>query len=377
MKNTDTKRNPFYLFLVVAIFASPISIFALCQGAEEEYRKFDRTYYEIEYPALLSFDSRCRYITRQGRTICQIQLRGTLYLPPLSAYATRPGQPPATFPAIIINHGSGKSIEAEKRYCVIANYFVPKGYIVFVPFRRGQGEKDGSNVSTGIYIEDMIDDFQSPSPAYFHDTDCNDGKCYRAELFKQQADQEVADAVKYLQARTDVKAEPGNAEDHRIAIMGSSYGGAVTVFANRFSIGQKAVVAFSPGAQQWDKDEIECGPNEQNCGTPVQKALIAAARSANRPAFYLQAKWDYDTRPTMDLAYAHGYGSSDPQHSRGWNAAIYPYQNPCFTDPEPPAAPEPRPCTDDDYQKIHTGFFTDPGVWGPAVLNFLRRYDVK
>ena len=371
MRDTKTKRNRVILFLVAATFASPITIFALCQGEEEKYRKFDgQVYYETDYPALFSFDSRCRYYTdAQGRWRCEILQSGTLYLPPRSAYQVPKGAPPATFPAIIINHGSGKEIEADRRYCVIANYFVPKGYIVFVPMRRGQSNADGSSKSTGIYIEDMVADWQSASPAWFHDTQCDSGGCYREELFKQQADQEVVAAVDYLRSRTDVKSEPKNPEDHRIAIMGSSYGGVVTVFANRRTIGQKAVVAFSPGAQQWS-DEI-CGPNEQNCGTPVQNSLIAAARSANKPAFYLQAKWDYDTRPTIDLAYAHAYGSNDPKHSRGWNAAIFPYQYPCPTSDPSSCVPKTH------FQSIHTGFFTDPGVWGPGVLNFLRRYDVK
>ena len=149
MKNA--KINLF-LLMIVPILASPIPIFGLCQGAEELYRKFDgRVYYQIEYPALLSFDSRCTYITdSQGRKICRISQSGTLYLPPLSAYKRPRGEPAATFAAIIINHGSGKVIEADRRYCVIANYFVPKGYIVFVPMRRGQSNADGSSASTGI-----------------------------------------------------------------------------------------------------------------------------------------------------------------------------------------------------------------------------------
>jgi dienelactone hydrolase len=370
MKNINTKTNLFFLLLIVAILASPIPIFALCQGAEEKYREFDRTYYEIEYPALLSFDSRCTYFTDpQGRKICRIRLRGTLYLPLNSAYQRPRGEPAATFPALIINHGSGKQIEADRRYCVIANWFVPKGYIIFVPMRRGQSNADGSSASTGIYIDDLVADFQSSNPTWFHDTQCDSGGCYRAELFKQQADQEVVEAVNYLKSRADVKTEPDDAEDHRIGIMGSSYGGVVTVLANRNSIGQKAAVAFSPGVQQW-ADET-CGPNQQNCGGDVQRSLLSAARFADKPTFYLQAKWDYDTRATIDLAYAHAYGSNDPKHSRGWNAAIYPYQYPCPTSDPSSCVPEVH------FQSIHTGFFTDPDVWGPAVRNFLRRYDVK
>jgi hypothetical protein len=99
----------------------------------------------------------------------------------------------------------------------------------------------------------------------------------------------------------------------------------------------------------------------------MQKELISAASNAKSPAFYIQAKWDYDTRSTIDLAYAHSYGSADPKHSRSYQAAIYPYQNPC-----PDTA-----CTDEDFQSIHSGFFRDISVWGPAVHDFLKRRGVK
>jgi dienelactone hydrolase len=376
MKKTSTKvigKKPLlFLLLVIVTLAMSIPAFADCNGAAEKYRQFDVTYYEIDYPAILSFDSRCRYITDgQGRTICRIRLRGTLYLPPSSAYVRPRGAPAATFPAIVINHGSEETFEATEKFCTQANYLVPKGYIVFAPFRRGQGDgNEAAKKSTGIYVEDMLNDFAlRPNSVWFHDTQCDNRSCYKAQLLKQQADEEIAAAMEWLKLRSDVKTDPGNSENHRIAIMGISYGGAVTVFANRHSLGQKAAVPFSPGAQQWDPD-VNCGPNQDNCGTDFQRSLISAARFADRPAYYLQAKWDYDTRATIDLAYAHAYGSADPKHSRGWNAAIFPYQYPCATN-------DPRSCTDDDYQSIHAGFFGDIAVWWPTVGNFLRRYDVK
>jgi hypothetical protein len=171
--------------------------------------------------------------------------------------------------------------------------------------------------------------------------------------------------MEYLKTRPDVKRDADNPQQYHVGIMGISYGGAVTVFANRRDFGQKAAVAFSPGAQQW-APEI-CAPNDPACGTEFQREIISAAGNAKNPAFYLQAKWDYDTRATIDLAYAHSYGSNDPKHSRGYMAAIYPYLNPC------PG----RPCTDDDYQSIHAGFFGATDVWGNAVLDFLRRSGVK
>ncbi|MGH9803286.1 MAG: hypothetical protein ACRD82_23220, partial [Blastocatellia bacterium] len=188
--------------------------------------------------------------------------------------------------------------------------------------------------------------------------------CYKAEIFEQQAGAEVADyAMNYLKNRPDIK---GDAEGgYAIALMGNSYGGAVTVLANRLFAGHKVAVAFSAAAQQWA--DATCLPDDQTCGTPVQKAMLSAAKNATKPAFYLQAKWDYDTRPTIDLAYAHAYGSSDPKHGNRFMASIFSY-------PKPGIDPDTGEL---DFQSVHTGFYSDTDQWGPTVLEFIRQYGVK
>ena len=373
--NRILEKVLFFVLLATTTVAMSASVFAACN--EERLRNFQQsivTYYETEYPDILGFDSRCRYIANEsGPRVCRIRLRGVLYRPNQCAYQTPANQPPATFPALVINHGSEHLFPAEWKFRGLAAYLVPKGYIVFVPFRRGHGDEESlEKRSTGVYIDDMLDDWQNGTRNYIHNTSCNNRSCYKAQLLREQADEEVADsAMDWLKARNDVKTDPGQPQDHRIAIMGSSYGGAVTVFANRNSFGQKASVAFSPGAQQWDRS-TDCLPGDPNCGTDFQRMIISAAGGANKPAYYLQARWDYDTRATIDLAYAHAYRSPDSQHSRGWNAAIFPYIDPCKVNSDGE-----RECTPEDFQSIHAGFFSDAEKWGPTILEFLQRYDVK
>ncbi len=357
------------IIMVLSTLVLAVSALASCNGEPENYRVFIVTYFESTHAVNSdsAFDSRCHYyINPRGQRECQIRLRGALYVPLASAYDVPPGHAPAQFPAIVLNHGSEHTFPPRSLWCEIANYFVPKDYIVFAPFRRGHGDGlNDANKSTGVYVEDMLTDWLSNNPQYVHDTICTTVSCYKAQLLRQQADQEIASAMDYMKNRTDVKTDPDNPQQFRIALMGISYGGAVTVFANRLEIGQKAAVPFSPGAQQWAPDNCSYNPN---CGTAFQRTLISAAGNAKKPAFYIQAKWDYDTRATIDLAYAHAYLSSiDPTHSHPYNAAIYEYRNPC---------PD-RPCTPDDYQSIHTGFFIDTAVWGKEVHDFLKRNDVK
>jgi alpha-beta hydrolase superfamily lysophospholipase len=249
---------------------------------------------------------------------------------------------------VVWNHGSEHFFTALTKGCALANFLVPQGYIVFVPFRRGQGEDSAGpdpdpGKSTGTYIEDEV---ASCPPG--------DTSCTRTQLLTEQADQEVTDAYNYLKGRADVK-------DDAIAVMGSSYGGRVTVLFNRIDHGQQAVVPFSPAAQAW---------GDPGSPSEIQTALMNAAADAKSPAFYLQAKWDYDTRPTIDLAYAHHYGGSDPKHGQRFMAAIYEYPKPPDLNPDPNVE-------ELDYDSVHRGFASDTARWGTAVLDFLKRSGVE
>ncbi|HKX83195.1 MAG TPA: hypothetical protein VJL58_03155 [Pyrinomonadaceae bacterium] len=359
------------LMVLLALGFTLASIDSAHACDETKYRSRIVTYYELDERRYAYGDTRCNYYTGPaGNLRCNIKLRGTLYFPLASAYNTT-----SKFPAVVINHGSEETFEADTKFCNQAEYLVPYGYIVFAPFRRGQGDDDAGSAdkSTGVYIEDLLDDYENSGGQYVHNTTCasTNRSCYKAQLLKEQADEEIRAAMNWLKARSDVKTDPGEPDDHRIAIMGISYGGAVTVFANTYDLGQKAVVAFSPGAQQWDRT-VNCGsfPYNPTCGTWFQREMVLAAALAEKPAFYLQARWDYDTRATIDLATAHAYYSNDEQHSRPWMASIFAYRNPCNDDGNPA-------CSDDEYQSIHTGFFGATDVWGTAVKNFIKRHDVK
>ena len=383
-KSTVIKRFFFTLFLFASV-AIPSQALADCNGQSEQYLTFIVTYYQTPdspYNFSAPTDSRCSLVFKNGDPVCRVRMRGTLYYP-----RPTPGEPippvAPKFPAILVNHGSGANFEAFRKDCEIANYFVPKGYIVFVPFRRGYGDDDPpfpfepddpnhpediSDKSTGIYMEDFVTDFLKANPTYIHQTNCptGDGGCYRAELFEREARTEIVDyAMNYLKNRPDVKKDAEGLP--LVAIMGNSYGGAVTVLANEISTAHRAAVGFSVASQQWAV--ADCPPNNQTCGKAVQRRLLTAAGNAKKPAFYLQAKWDYDTRPTIDLAYAHAYGGSDHKHGQRFIASIFPFQNPC---PDPDV-----PCTREDYQGVHTGFFDDTHRWGPYVLEFIRDYGVK
>jgi len=353
------KKTLLFSLLLMATLAMSTPALADCPGSSTFFNSEIVTYFQLPDQPDSVTDSRCSYgINSAGRRVCRIRLRGVIHYPNSDLLFPK-------YPAILFNHGSEKTFarDAIRMGCSTANYFVPKGYIVFMPFRRGHGDGNGPTTSsTGRHIEDTIDNFNNPNvPPDPRDppTQCPGSACYRVELLNLQTDEDVVDGFNYLKNRADVQGFPTNGQtEYAIAIGGSSYGGRVTVLANRYNLGHRAALVFSPGAQAWGS---AADPS------PIQVALMDAARNAKTPAFYLQAKWDYDTRPTIDLAYAHAYGGSDPLHGNRFMASIFEYPNPCPN----------RTCTVEDYQSVHVGFTNDAERWGPAALDFLRRNNVK
>ena len=49
---------------------------------------------------------------------------------------------PGPFPGLVWNHGSEKNPGSMRQFDSVAAIFVPAGYVVFAPMRRGHGEED-------------------------------------------------------------------------------------------------------------------------------------------------------------------------------------------------------------------------------------------
>ncbi len=168
------------------------------------------------------------------------------------------------FPAVLYNHGSERlpGTKAE-----IGDLFAGKGYVLFVPHRRGQGRSQ----SEGTYIMDALKSAPGPS---------RDSRLVELQD-SHQAD--VVAAVSYLEGLPYV-------DRNRIAMAGCSFGGIQTVLASEKNLGLRAAVAFAPAAMTWS-------------GSPaLRERLIEAARRATVPVLLIQAQNDYDLAPTQVLS---------------------------------------------------------------------------
>ena len=225
----------------------------------------------------------------------ELELHGFLHRPE--------GQGP--FPAVLYNHGSEQRPGSRPE---IAAVFVAKGYVVFVPHRRGQGR------SPGPYIMDQL----------------GSGPWRGGRMVEQQEVhlQDVIAALGYLKQLAFV-------DPARIAVAGCSFGGIQTMLAAERDLGLRAAVAFAPGAMTWS------GVAE------MRERLIAAAQKSKIPVFLLQAENDYNLAPSRTLA------SELERAGKPHKMRIFPTYGATQMDG-------------------HGGFCVKGGdIWGPPVLEFL------
>jgi pimeloyl-ACP methyl ester carboxylesterase len=324
------------------------------------------TYYSEPDKPFTSTDPRCSlWRLPSGTVVCRVRLRGVLYMP-------QNLQVDARLPAIIYNHGSEHSFDADDKACGIADYFVARNFAFFVPFRRGQGE-----IATGCF-DDPAEECVKADPvrASTLSEGCELGKKESSGMYVSQAlkedpsrglievlDEQTADvieAVKYMRARPDIAY-------NEIVLMGSSYGGIMTVLTNAkggadlgSGIGVRAAVAFSPGGISWSSDDGDAN-------TDVQEGLMAAAALAKTSTYFLQGQWDFDTRASIELAYVQA-GSGANMHSPPFALQIfetkYPDDDPCNPGQK-------------KWHDVHVGFARATTKWGPSVIDFLARNGVQ
>lgn len=260
-------------------------------------------------------DSGTRCTMEHGKCV-KIELRGYLYKP----------KGPGKHPILIYNHGSEEN-PGDK--CVVGTYFANLGYFVFVPHRRGHGR------STGAYLDVYTSDFCSKKT--------DPGFCKMEYLHKQVDD--VEEAIAFM------KKQPG-AADLKIALMGHSFGGITSVFANAKDLGQRAVVSASGGSQSWEGND------------DARKEMDDAVRAAVAPTFFLEPLNDHSIDPTLELAHAAG------EACRQYQSAIYPAVD-ANGDGHVDAADY---ATVELRDKAHGKFSAQTAEWGPAAHEFMMRY---
>jgi dienelactone hydrolase len=181
-----------------------------------------------------------------------LQLRGFLWRP----------QGAGPFPAMLWNHGSEKLPGWLPQ---VAPVLLERGYVFFVPHRRGHGR------SPGPYILDQI---EAAAPAE------------RGALLVRLHDLQLGDqmaALDFLKAQSFVDA-------NRLTVAGCSYGGIQTMLAAERGAGYRGAVNFAGAAKSW------------KTVSELRTRLLGAARNARVPVFFIQAENDFDLTPSRALS---------------------------------------------------------------------------
>lgn len=170
------------------------------------------------------------------------------------------------FPALVWNHGSERSPGTMRQFDAVAAIFVPAGYVVFAPMRRGHGDSEGP------YIMDQLRRGQDTRASASLAVRLLEGE----HLDDQLAGQAYVKRLPYV-------------DPQRLVVAGCSFGGIQTLLAAERGAGYRAAVAISPGAQSW------------NGNAPLRERLVAAVRKAAIPVFLIQPPKDASLEPSRVL----------------------------------------------------------------------------
>jgi carboxymethylenebutenolidase len=174
------------------------------------------------------------------------------------------------FPAVLWNHGSEKLPGWLPQ---LGPLFTRRGYVFFIPHRRGQGRSSRE----APYIMDLLEREREEH-----------GRAARSrklvELQEVHLEDQLA-ALEYVKSLPYVDAK-------RIAAMGCSFGGIQTVLAAEKGAGLRAAVDFAGAAESWQDSP------------DIRELLLRAVRNAKVPILFIQAEGDYDLSPSKELGKA-------------------------------------------------------------------------
>jgi carboxymethylenebutenolidase len=189
------------------------------------------------------------------------------------------------FPTVIWNHGSEPN-PGSRQFDAVANIFVPAGYAVFAPVRRGQGG------SGGTYIVDVVDRLRAR----------RDGSALSTTvrlLETEQLDDQLA-GLAYAKSQPFV-------DQGRLVVAGCSYGGIQTLLAAERNVGFRAAMPISPAAQSWEGNPL------------LRDRMKRAVRAIDIPVLLIAPPRDASLAPPRELG-----DEAKRAHKASFTTKIYP-----------------------------------------------------
>jgi len=189
-----------------------------------------------------------------------LTLRALLWRPP--------GKGP--FPAILLNHGSGRSREElerlgpyEQQANILGPVFARHGYVFFYLFRRGVGLSANQGINA---VEVMNSEFAA------HGQDARN--TLQLRLLENEEMSDALSGLAFLRALPEVDARD-------VATIGHSFGGSLTLLLAEREPNLRAVVIFSGAGYSWDRS------------APLRARFLDAVAHVTAPIFFIHAANDF------------------------------------------------------------------------------------
>jgi dienelactone hydrolase len=196
----------------------------------------------------------------------------------LKAFLWRPAAS-GPLPAVLFCHGSGSSDPAHTGELPITKaaeklgpVFFKHGYAFLYLFRRGQG----LSADQGDFMQDELHREQAAKGDEAR-------KRVQFRLLTTEHLDDVSAGLSFLKSLRGVDA-------HRIAIVGHSFGGQLSLVAAERDSTIRAAITFAAGAQSW-----ESWPE-------LRERLLTAVRETTVPVMLIHAANDYSTAPGKAMA---------------------------------------------------------------------------
>ena len=174
------------------------------------------------------------------------------------------------FPAILLNHGSGRTREDlerlgpyEQNAEILGPVFARHGYVFLYLFRRGVGLSSDQGANA-------VDLMNSESAA--HGLEARNA--LQLQLLDNREMGDALSALKFLRALPYVDAKD-------VALVGHSFGGSLTVLMAEREPNLRAVVVFSGAGYSFDRSP------------ELRARLLAAVDHIAAPVFFIHAENDY------------------------------------------------------------------------------------
>ena len=174
-----------------------------------------------------------------------------------------------SFPALVWNHGSEQDPAAGPQFATVASFFVPAGYVVFAPMRRGHGESEGEYIVARAKLTGRVQGRSAADQLVVHLLESE-------QLRDQLAGLAFVQTLAYVDQR-------------KIFVAGCSFGGIEALLGAEARPGYRAAVSISPGGLSWERSDR------------LRSRMIQAVRRMEVPVLLIQPAHDASLGPSRVL----------------------------------------------------------------------------